>query len=80
MNGSFKWLLLATVFCVFAIVIMLAGLYRNKSILNQPADDAQQAEENSKRAKAVFIKHALAAAVFIVFAIIIRFVSGGESV
>ncbi len=76
MTGSFKWLLLAMVFCIFAIVIMLAGLLKNNKIINQPADTAEETEGNKKAARSVFTKHALISAVLIIIAAVIAFTLG----
>jgi len=75
--GNMKWLLLATVFCVLAILIMLAGLYRNNKIANTPTDIPEEAEGYKLRGKRIFIKHTAIAAILILIAIIIRFTLGG---
>lgn len=76
MTGSIKWLMLATVFCIFAIIIMLAGVYRNNKITKKPTDIPEEAEGNRQQGKKVFIRHTVVAAVLIVIAIIIRFTLG----
>lgn len=78
MTGNIKWLMLATVFCVLAIVIMLAGVYRNNKIANTQTDIPEEAEGYKLRGKRIFIKHAVVAAILIVIAIIIRFTLGGS--
>jgi len=69
--------MLATVFCVLAILIMLAGLYRNNKIVNTQTDIPEEAEGYKLQGKKVFIKHTAVAAILIVIAIIIRFTLGG---
>ena len=77
MTGSIKWLMLATVLCVFAIIIMLAGLYRNNKIINKPTDIPEEAEGFKLQGKKIFIKHTAVAAALILLAVVIRFTLGG---
>ncbi|MBE6835357.1 MAG: hypothetical protein E7515_03805 [Ruminococcaceae bacterium] len=77
MEGSIKWLMLAVACSVFAIIIMLIGLYRNNSILKKSTDIPEEAEGNKKLAQKVFIKHAVVAGILLVIAVIIKIVTGG---
>lgn len=76
MEGSIKWLLLASVCTVFAVVIMLIGLYRNNKILNRQTDIPEEQEGNKLLAKKVFIKHTAVAAALIVIAIVLKLIFG----
>ena len=72
-----KWLLLATVFSILAIVIMVIGLMRNNKIANKPAEIPEEEEGNKKLGQKIFYKHAAVAGILRVIAVIIFFASKG---
>ena len=74
--GNIKWLFLATLLCVFAVIIMLAGLFRNNKIANRMTDIPEEAAGNIQQGKKIFAKHAAIAAVLIALAAVIAFTLG----
>lgn len=77
MLGELKWLMLATGFSFLAIIVMIAGVYRNNKISKQPTETPEEAESNKQRGKKIFIYHAVAAVLLIVLAVVIKLVFGG---
>lgn len=77
MTGTIKWLMLSMVFCVFAIIIMLAGLYRSNRVTNGVTYSPEEEEENKKYGKKIFVKHSVVSGALLVIAILIFFINKG---
>ena len=72
-----KWLLLAVVCAVIAIIIMVIGVLRNNSIAKSFASTDEEKQANIKKGQKVFLRHTVVAVILIAIAIIIRIATGG---
>jgi NADH:ubiquinone oxidoreductase subunit 6 (subunit J) len=75
-TGNIKWLFLATVLCVFAIIVMVTGLYRNNRIINKRTDIPEEEAAYKQQGKRIFTIHAAIAAALIAVAAIVAFTLG----
>jgi Na+/H+ antiporter NhaD/arsenite permease-like protein len=73
-----KWLFLAVICTVFAIVIMLIGVFRNNKMAKAYAETEEQKQENIKKGQSIFLKHTVVSVILIAVAIIIRVATGGS--
>lgn len=71
-----KWLILALILTLSAIIVMVIGLLRYKKIANAAAETDEAKEENLKKGQKVFFKYTVISTALIIIAIIIRLVIG----
>jgi len=76
-NTVIKFLLVAVVCSVIAVIVMIIGVVRYNRILKIETDIAEEKIGNKKKAQKVFLIHTVISIVFIIAAIIIRITSGG---
>ena len=72
-----KWLFLAVVCAVLAIIIMIIGVFRNNSIQKAYASTEEEKQANIKKGQKIFLRHTVVSVILIVIAIIIRVATGG---
>lgn len=75
-----KWLILALLFSIIAIIVMIIGLFKYRKITNAITDTDEEKQANMKKGQSSFFKYVAVATAFIIVAIIIRFVTGGTVV
>ena len=72
-----KWLLLAVVCAVLAIIVMIIGVFRNNSIAKAYAETDEERQANVKKGQSVFLRYTVVSVILIVIAIIIRIATKG---
>ena len=75
-----KWLFLAVVCSVFAILILVIGIIRNSSISKAYAATEEEKQANIEKGRKVFLRHTVVSVILIAIAIIIRIATGGTVV